>query len=174
VRRRGPRRIQQLGRLQRLALRQVLLDERLADERARLDELHVGDAVVDGLPLFARGDETPFLEHTQVLGDVMDRDPDVGGQVAHAALAVADRMEDRLAMLVRERLAELGVHAVEGRQIDGGAISIVFMYLHGCLYTLLCRPCQVHWFTTSPPDGSCRPDPPREDARRRRPRRHRL
>ena len=109
--------VEELGRLQRFALGQVLLHQRLTDQGTRLDELHVGDVVVDRLALFARRDEPALLEDAQVLRDVVHRDADLGGKVADALLAVADGVKDRLTMLVGERLAELGVHAVDGLEV---------------------------------------------------------
>ena len=44
--------VEELGRLQRLALSKMLLYQRLADQGTRLDELHAGDVVVDRLTLF--------------------------------------------------------------------------------------------------------------------------
>ena len=95
----------------------MLLHQCLTDQGARLDELHVGDVVVNCLALFARCDKLALLEDAQVLLHVVHRDADLDRQVAYALLPFADRVHERLAMLVGQRLAELGVHAVDGLEL---------------------------------------------------------
>ena len=133
------RRVEQLGGLQGLALRQVLLDQGLPHERARLHELLVGHVVVDGLTLLARGHEPALLEHAQVLRHVVDRDADLHGEVAHALLLAADGVEDGLPVLVGHGLAQLRVHTEEGLEVRrGGALRgrlCELVNLHTYLYT---------------------------------------
>ena len=129
-----PSGVEELGRLQRLALSKVLLDKRLTDKGTCLDELHVGDAAVDRLTIFARSDQPAFLDDAQVLRDVVHRNADLDGEVAHTPLAVADGVQESLAMLVGQRFAQFGVHQEDRSELGGRRISIV-RHLHTCLYT---------------------------------------
>ena len=74
--------------------------------------------VVHGLAILAGGHEPPLLEHAQVLGDVVDRDADLRGEVAYALLVGTDGVEDGLPVLVRHGLAQLRVHAEEGPEVS--------------------------------------------------------
>ena len=56
---------------------------------------------------------------------------DLRREVADALLAVAHVVQDRLAVLVGERLAELGVHAVHGASSAGEErCQLSLAYLH--------------------------------------------
>ena len=102
----------------------MLFDQGLTDERAALDELGVGDRVVDGLGLFAETGQTPLLEQAEMLRDVVHGDADLGGEVADTALALAQRVEDGQAVLVGERLASSACAWKTGWRSGGGCQAV--------------------------------------------------
>src|SRR5665647_1015504 len=129
--------VEQLSRKKRTPGGLVLLDERLPDHSATLDELGVRDRVVDGLAVLAWPHEHALFEDPQVLRDVVDRQPQSDGQITDAHLAGAQGIQDGQTVLVGQRLAELCMHAEQRPELLGDRSRRFIIHLHECMYMMM-------------------------------------
>ena len=94
------------------------------------------DVVVDRLASLRDATTLPLLEDAQVLRDVVDGDADLGGEVADALLAVADRVQEACRCSLASALHSSACMRKRGwRSVRSGRLLCELVNLHTCLYT---------------------------------------
>src|SRR5450759_710855 len=122
----------------------LLLAERLchglADEVERGKDLGVGDGVEDMGALATCTDHAFAAQDSEVLRQVGLRDAGRLDEPGDGHLAVSERVDDHLALLVRQRLAHVRVHAVEVVALHGSSGKERYMRLPIYSYTRMFKP----------------------------------
>ena len=174
----GDEPLEEVGGEQGLPGRPVLLDQRLTHEAAGLDELGVGERVVDGLRL------APRLAPASAPSARADAGRPDGprrrwhGRARRRTSPPGEAVHDRQAVRVGKGVADRRVHAEQRPHLLGDELLFVgligdlavFLYLHDCLYTPVRMNLSSHQHSPSPSEpagaemsrsgGRCAAPPP--------------